>query len=144
MHISNLDISAWNIFGIFKNINSFKYSKLQDPDFIEHVQKFQIFGLIETHHTDEDIDKLQIFGYKCFQACRKKLKMGRKHGGLAVYVKTNILPGVKKLPLPGSESIILKINSDFFKLNRDTLISFSYCAPAGSSYSSLNQVPAIS
>ena len=134
MHISNIKIQAWNIFGVFKKINGFQYSKLCDPDFLGHIKNFQIFGLIETHHTDEDIDKMQIFGYKCFQTCRKKLKFGRKHGGLAIYVKNTILPGIKKLPLPGSETIILKLKAEFFNLSRDLLVSFSYCAPAGSSY----------
>ena len=61
MHISSLTIQAWNIFGIFRNINGFQYSKLQDPDFIEQIKNFDIFCLIETHHTDGDIDKLQLF-----------------------------------------------------------------------------------
>ena len=134
MYISNLNIQSWNIFGIFKNINGFQYNKLQDPDFNEHVKEFHIFGLIETHHTDDDVDKLQIFGYKCFQLCRKKLKFGRKHGGLAIFVKKTILPGIRKLPLPGSETIILKLQSDFFNFTKDVFLSFSYCAPAGSSY----------
>ena len=139
MHISNIKIQAWNIFGVFKNINGFQYNKLQDPDFIEHVRNFHIFGLIETHHTDEDIDKMQLFGYKCFQTCRKKLKIGRKHGGLAVYVKNSILPGIKKIPLPGSETIILRLKSEFFNFSKDTFLSFSYCAPAGSSYMARTQ-----
>ena len=109
MHISNLTVKAWNIYGIFKSINGFQYNKIQDPDFIHHVKDFMIFGLIETHHTSDDIDKLQISGYKCYQTCRKKLKFGRKHGGLAVYVHDSILPGISKLPLPGSETIILKL-----------------------------------
>ena len=134
MHISNIKIQAWNIFGVFKDIIGFQYSKLQDLDFIEHVMSFNIFGLIETHHTDEDIDKMQLFGYKCFQVCRKKLKFGRKHGGLAVYVKNSILPGIKKLPLAGSETIILRLNSEYFKFSKDIFVSFSYCAPAGSSF----------
>jgi hypothetical protein len=67
MQNSEILIKSWNIYGIFKNINGFIYNKLHDPDFIEHVAKFKIFGLIESHHTADDIDKLQILGYKCFQ-----------------------------------------------------------------------------
>ena len=48
MHISNLKIKSWNIYGIFKNINGFQYNKLHDPDFIEHTKQFLIFGLIQT------------------------------------------------------------------------------------------------
>ena len=134
MHLSQLNIQSWNIYGVFKNINGFSYSKLDDPDFAKHTERFQIFGLIETHHTSDDIEKLQIYGYTCFQVCRKKLKFGRKHGGIAVYVHNSILPGVSKVPLPGSETIILKLKREYFNLSRDIMLSFSYCAPSGSSF----------
>ena len=77
---------------------------------------------------------MQIFGYKCFQTCRKKLKFGRKHGGLAVYVHNALLSGISKVPLPGSETIILKLKKEYFKFSKDIMLSFSYCAPAGSSF----------
>ena len=75
MHISNLTVKAWNIYGIFKSINGFQYNKLHDPDFIDHIKDFLIVGIIETHHK-----------YKCYQSSRKKLQFGRNHGELAVYV----------------------------------------------------------
>ena len=135
MNSSEISIQCWNIFGIFKNINGFIYTKLQDPDFVEHTSKHLIFGLIETHHTSDDIDKLQILGYKCFQACRKKQKFGRKHGGLAVYIHDSVSAGVTKVPpTQGSETIIIKLNKDFFGLCNDIFIPFSYCVPAYSSY----------
>ena len=74
MKVLDLAIQCWNINGIFTNINGFKYSKFEDPLFDTEVKKHAIFGLVETHHTSDDIDKLQILGYKCFQTCRKKLK----------------------------------------------------------------------
>ena len=120
MHISNLTVKAWNIYGIFKNINGFQYNKLHD--FINHIKDFQIFGLIETHHTSDDIDKLQLSGYKCYQSCRKKLKFGRKHGGLAVYVHSALVPGISKLPLSGSETIILKLKKEYFNLTRNIML----------------------
>ena len=55
---------------------------------------------------------------------QKKIKFVRKHGGLAVYIHNSILPGVNKVPLPGSETIILKLNSEFFSLTRDIMLSF--------------------
>ena len=91
-------------------------------------------GLIETQHTSDDIDKLQVLGYKCYQACRKKLKFGRKHGGIAVYVHNSLLPGVSKVATTGAETVQIKLNKDIFSLDRDTVISFTYCSPANSSY----------
>ena len=77
-----------------KNINGFSYNKLEDPDFIATTQKFKIFGLLETQHVSEDIDRLQIPDFKCFQVCRKKMKVGRKHGGIAVFIHKSVLGGI--------------------------------------------------
>ena len=140
MNILELSIQSWNINGIFTNINGFKYSKLDNPLFENLVNQHDIFGLIETHHTCDDIDKLQIRGYKCYQACRKKLKFGRKHGGIAVYVRDILLPGVTKVSTTGSETVQIKLDRQAFTLDRDTVISFSYCSPAYSSYTQRTQV----
>ena len=80
MNCTELWIQSWNIFGAFKNINGFVYNKLEDPDFIAQIKNIKILGLLETQHVVEDIDKLQIEGFKSFQVCRKKKKFGRKHG----------------------------------------------------------------
>ena len=140
MKILDLSIQCWNINGVFMNINGFQYSKLDDPLFDKIVKQYEIFSLVETHHTCDDIDRLQILGYKCFQACRKKLRFGRKHGGIAVYVRDVLLPGVFKIPTTGSDTIQIKLDKNKFSLDRDTVISFSYCSPANSSYTQRTQV----
>ena len=134
MKIFEISIQCWNICGIFKNINGFKYNKLDNPLFHEHITRHLIFGLIETQHTSDDIDKLQILNYKCYQACRKKLKFGRKHSGIAVYVHNSILSGVSKVATSGSETVQIRLDRDAFSLDRDAVLSFTYCSPANSSY----------
>ena len=109
MNSSELSIQLWNIHGIFTKLNGFTYNKLQHPDFINHTLANPIFGLVETNHVAEDIDHLQILGFKCFQTCRKKLKYGRKHGGLAVYIREYLLPRIDKVPTQGSETIVIKL-----------------------------------
>ena len=69
---NELLVQSWNIHGIFYNINGFSYNKLESPYVVDQIKKCKIFGFIETHHTADDIDKLQIHGFKCYQACRKK------------------------------------------------------------------------
>ena len=140
MNCTELWIQSWNIFGAFKNINGFSYNKLHDPDFIAQTKNSKILGLIETQHTADDIDKLQIFDFKCFQVCRKKKKFGRKHGGIAVFVHNSILQGVSKVPTQGSEAIILKLDKNFFRFAKDTYLVFAYCSPANSSYAIRTQL----
>ena len=96
----------------------------------------KIFALIETHHTCDETDKLEIVGYKCFSLCRPKDK-GVKYkasGGLAVYVHQSVRDGVSKIPTSGSENIILQLKSSFFGFEQDIQLFFSYCVPSNSSY----------
>ena len=134
MNCAELWIQCWNIFGVFKNINGFSYNKLHDPDFIATVNKFKILGLLETQHIAEDINRLQIPDFKCFQVCRKKKRFGRKHGGIAVFVHKSISKGISKVPTGGSEAVILKLDKTFFRLNNTTYLIFAYCSPANSSF----------
>ena len=131
---SELQVKSWNMHGVFRNINGSIYSKLTEPDFLKEVLSFPIFGLIETHHIADDISKLQVLEYKCLQVCRSKLKKGRKSGGIAVYIHNSVSGGVKKVETSGSESILIKLNKDFFSFDRDIVISFPYCVPANSSF----------
>ena len=75
-----------------------------------------------------------------FSSLQKKEKYGRKHGGLAVYVHNSIIRGVSKIPTNGSESILLKLNKNYFNLSNDVVIIFTYCSPQNSSYLARTQL----
>ena len=92
-YLSELGLGCWNIQGIWKRINSFRYNKLNDPNVLESLLKDKIFGLVETHHKSNEEQSLHINGYKCFSICRPKRKNVQYHkasGGLAVYVHQSI------------------------------------------------------
>ena len=131
---TDLCILEWNIRGIFTNIGGVRYNKLQSPYFWQAIKGARIFGLIETHHTADDIDQIQIKGYKCFNLCRKKRKMGRNSGGISVYVENSLLQGVSKITSSGSENLLLRLKAEFFGLEKDVVVCFSYCVPEYSSY----------
>ena len=137
---SELQIQSWNVHGSFFNLGGNRYSKLSnDAEFIRHTSKYLIFGLLETHHTADDVSQLQVVGYKCYQVCRKKLVRGRKSGGICVYVHDSVARGVTRINTPGSESIFIKLSKDFFSFERDIVVSFCYCVPSGSSYQTRTQ-----
>ena len=97
---SELKIGAWNLNSIWQNINSFKYNKLENPSVLNFICKSRIFGLLETHHTADQADKLQINGYKCYSLCRPKDKNKKRYkpsGGIAAYVHKSIESGVEKI-----------------------------------------------
>ena len=49
-----------------------------------------------------------------------------------MYVDNSLKAGVSKMPLAGTESILLKLKKDFFGLKRDIFICFAYCVPYNS------------
>ena len=133
-YFTDLPIVSWNIHGIFSRYSGFRYNKLQSPFFKSAVGNAKFFGLIETHHVASEIDQLQLSGFKCFNVCRKKNNQGRNSGGIAVYVHETLIKGVQKIPSTGSENLLIKLKHNFFGLQRDLVISFSYCVPENSSY----------
>ena len=143
-YFGEISIGAWNINSIWQRINSFRYNKIHNPNFMEIIKKKKIFALIETHHTADEIGDLHINGYKCFSVCRPKDKNKKKYkpsGGIAAYVHDSIKIGVEKVPTSGSEAIILKLKKDFFGLVNDIFIVYAYCSPANSSIWSSEFMP---
>ena len=132
--LTDLPIVSWNVHGLFTRISGCKYNKLHSPFFMECINNALIFCCLETHHTAAEIDQIQITGYKCFNVCRKKRKVGRNSGGIAVYVDNNILEGVQKIPSSGSENVLIKLKANYFGFERDLALCFSYCVPQNSSF----------
>ena len=131
---TDLPIVSWNIHGVFRQLAGFRYNKLHSPHFREAINNAKIFSLIETNHTADEIDQIQISGFKCYNVCRKKRKLGRNSGGIAVYVHNSLLNGVKKIPSSGSENLLIKLSQTFFGLQKDIVVCFSYCVPENSSF----------
>ena len=131
-----LSVKCWNIHGLFKQINGCRYSKLDDPNFWTKIENVHIFSLIETWHTKNDVNELEIAGYKCYNICRPRNSdtKGRPSGGIAVYIKDSIRDGVAKCTSQSTENIFLKLKKDFFGLNRNIILGAAYCAPNKSTY----------
>ena len=135
-NLSEIGICSYNIHGTFQNINNFRYNKLTYPYVQTLFEKYKIVGLIETHHEQGEIGDLHLNNFICHSKCRpKSKKKGNKpSGGLAVYIHHSIKPGVKFLSRPGSESIWIKVNCDFFNLKKDIYFCFVYAAPYNRPY----------
>ena len=130
-----MGITCWNIIGIWWRWNSFRYNKLNDPYVQAMLTKYKLFGIIESHHKATEEGSLHIDNYKCFSLCRPKNKNAKSvkvSGGLAVYVHNSIKAGITRVPLPGTESIIIRLKKEFFGLDIDTFVCFAYCVPPSS------------
>ena len=104
-YISELNIGCWNIDGIWKRINSFRYNNLHDAHVQDIIKGNKIFCFLATHHIAGEEGDLHIDGYQCFSLCRPKSKTSKKpkaSGGIACYVHKSIRPGVLKIPRAGT------------------------------------------
>ena len=57
-----------------------------------------------------------------------------------MYIHNSIERGVRKLPTGGADSILIRLNKDFFNLSKDVVIVFAYCSPQNSSYLARTQL----
>lgn len=120
---------------MFSRIADIRSSKIELAPVHSLLNKFDIFGLIETHC--ETTDVLHLKDYHIFQNHRPR-SVNAPHAfvGLAVGVRLELLKGVKFLKPTHSEFMWLKLNKHFFGLQNDIYICIIYVSPSTSSYSS--------
>ena len=121
--ISHLSIASWNVQGL--------KAKLNDPCFITEVKKHHIIALVETHYDDNT--QLALEGYCVYQVNRAK--SGHKaHGGIAIFVKKELRPGIKFYPAQSNDLLWVCLKKEFFNTLAHVFIGAVYISPANSSY----------
>jgi len=132
LYKNNLSVVCWNIQSVKKN----HISLLEDNEVLNKLTQYDIICLTETHAKDPQ--ELSIKGYSSYQVTRPKLHRARKFsGGIAVFVKNEIRPGIKFIhseSLP-SDVIWLKLCNSFFKgWDTDKYLGIAYFSPINSTY----------
>jgi exonuclease III len=134
----DLSIGYWNIDGLFSRINNQRFCKLQLDDVTSAIKKADIFGLVETHCGEEDLESEDFELDNYFKVCNsrpKNRKNNRYYGGIVAFIKKNIKPGVKPLPITSSELLWLKLSHSFFGFEEDIFICYLYISPRYSNFS---------
>ena len=133
----NLDIAYWNIRGLYRREGSRKILKLSEDELIDCVSGNDIICLTEIHIGDNiDKESLKIKNYDEFVNVRKRGKNAKRDsGGLLLYIKSCLKPGITVIPYTSSEFIWIKLKKDFFQLSEDIFICFVYDNPKNSTYS---------
>jgi exonuclease III len=131
---NTLKIAAWNIDGIFSRIDNIRTSKLELDPVQNILQRLDIFCLCETHCAASD--NLHLEGFHIVQNHRpRSTNSPHAFGGLAVGIRSNLLKGIKFLPISNSEFMWFKLNKLFFGLPEDLYICIVYVSPLTSAYS---------
>lgn len=120
----DIRIGYWNIDSAGK--------KLNEPVIINKLNNFDIICLAETHSRPSD-DALELEGYKLFPKLRlDTMHAHRFFGGLAIFVRSSLLKGVKIEDSESSELMWMKLSKKFFNLDEDLFICNSYVTPVTS------------
>lgn len=123
-------ISTWNINGYISK----GYNKFQDQYFINNLVDQDIFCLQETHCDLDQCLQLDDFSRPVHLIRPKLTQTGKRYGGLSVYIRNKIRPGVKCLEHETNDSIWVKLCKKFFGLQKDLFICFVYDPPENSSF----------
>ena len=121
---SFVSICSWNVGGRFsKTIN-----KLKDTSFLTELLHHDIIFLSETH-TGFDTS-ISLDGFQHFPICRPISLNNRYYGGSALLIRNTVRKnGMKTLKNTSSEYQWIHLSKNFFQLEIDIYICFSYSSP---------------
>ena len=118
-----LKIGCWNIHG---HKSSTLGNKLKLSEIIYEISKFDIYGLVETHSEFES--DLELNSFKCYTKHRNRTK-NKLHGGIALYIKNNLLNGTKLIRSNSKNIIWCELDKKFFGLQRNIYLGTVYFSP---------------
>ena len=138
--LTALRVGFWNIHGY----KSPRYpDKFLEPDFLNILTEFDIFGLVETHRPESK--QVIIPGYYIFRKARPKIITAKcESGGLIIGIKEHLRAGISILSeLVSTEYIWIRLHKKFFNLHSDLFIAFCYISPQDSSFAKRQCTPVI-
>ena len=121
-----LRIGFWNING---HNSSILGNKLRTDDFLDIINRHDIFAIVETHAGYDA--ELNISNFKHFIKCREKSGK-RTFGGLSVYINLKISKGVNYIPTESKNTIWCKLDKTYFNFPKDIHLGTVYLSPSNS------------
>ena len=119
-----LRLGFWNINGYNRSVLG---NKLETNDFMDVINKHDIFAIVETHATQHA--KLNIRNFKHFIKCRDKSGK-RAFGGPSVYVNQKKTEGVSYVSTENKNAIWCKLDRTYFNFQKDIYVGTVYLSPS--------------
>ena len=114
-----LNILSWNC-------NGLSTDKKENIDFVKYLTKYDIIFLYETWCSNSSV--IELNEYKSINLFRKfqHKKAKRNSGGIVVYLKDYLVPGIELVRNDFDTIIWLKLKKDFFQFSEDIYLSGVY------------------
>ena len=133
-----LRLGYWNIYDVYKD----GVPKTDDCVVNKILCSHDIFCLSEIHCSDENVPMVE--GYGCFKKCRgKSKKINRYFGGIAIYYRKSLRPGIKFIK-DETDYVWLKLCKSFFGMVKDVYLCLSYIPPEYDNYYKSRGIDSIS
>ena len=129
-----INVGVWNIHGLTVKINNYKLNKLEDPEYLNRLNTFEILCLQETLCGPTDTHALSVPGYCIIPIHRTQSANSRFFGGSLLLIKRGIRKGIKIIDTASGDKIWIMLKKDFFNFKNDMFFSFTYAPPATSAY----------
>ena len=114
----------------FQNLNGYNSrklgNKLKTKEFLNIINKHDIFALVETHATYDS--ELAVNNFKHFVKCRKKSGK-RTFGALSLYINQKLANGVSYIPTENKNPIWCKLDRNYFRFKNDIYLGTVYLSP---------------
>ena len=114
----------------FQNLNGYNSrklgNKLKTKEFLNIINKHDIFALVETHATYDS--ELAVNNFKHFVKCRNKSGK-RTFGGLSLYINQKLANGVSYIPTENKNTIWCKLDRNYFGFKNDVYLGTVYLSP---------------
>jgi hypothetical protein len=105
-------------------------TKISECDFVDYIKSFDLFCALETFLGENFDFGIHFKEFHVFNSPAVKLsKHGRRSGGVALFVKKEIMQYVSQVHCPFDNMICVKIDKQFIGLDRDLLFVFVYIPP---------------
>eukprot|EP00745_Piridium_sociabile_P042578 TRINITY_DN86055_c0_g1_i1.p2 TRINITY_DN86055_c0_g1~~TRINITY_DN86055_c0_g1_i1.p2 ORF type:complete len:150 (+),score=3.06 TRINITY_DN86055_c0_g1_i1:949-1398(+) len=110
-------------------------AKLVESDFVHYIKSFDIFSALETFTSDQFDFNVMFEDFQVYHSPAVKLsRRGRRSGGVAVFVKKNLLPYITHVACEHDNMICIQISKDLVCLDKDILYVSVYIPPYQSPY----------
>ena len=106
---------------------------MNETEFLTTISQLDILCIAESH-IGQNQENIEMDGFDHFPGCRRASNNNRFFGGLAIYTKKILCPGIKLVKSNNPEIAWLKADRNFVGLEKDTYISFVYMPPYNSPY----------
>ena len=115
----------------FLNVEGLSRSRLSTPEIRELFSNYLIIGFAEIWCSSSGLSNLEVDGWKLFAKIKERRgKKGRHPGGLAVYVRNDLLSYTRERHSTCEDIILLEFEKDMKRLG----IGFVYRPPTNSPY----------